>query len=295
MPKPRLASIATARSNVQVVSGTVVDAIGEQRRLTERDRDILTALAEHRVLTSEQLFRLAFDPDKPNFGRQRLARLTRRGVLARFRGFVPVGSQSWRYTVGVVGAMIHAAERGHTLPTTRRTMERVLKLAASPRLDHLLGVNELFVGLRHHARHHERCELLDWLAERSVAESVGKIVRPDGFGRWRQNDRTIGFFLEYDSGTEKLDTLIGKIEQYQELALTDIQHPTLFVIRGMKRHNNFHNRASRHLGRVIIASASTDDLNQHGPAGSAWLIAGDASPRRRLIDIPQPAARPRAA
>lgn len=215
---------------------------------------------------------------------------------ARFRACVRPGSQSWRYTLGVLGAMIHAAEHGRSLPTARRTLERVLALSASPRLDHLLGVNDVFVNLRrHHARSHGDCALLDWLPELAVAESVGKIVRPDGFGRWRDNNRTTGFFLEFDNGTEKLDTLMGKIAQYRELALTDIQQPTLFVIRGTKRHNNFHRHVGGHAAGLVIASTSTDDLAATSPAEAVWLVAGASGPRRRLIDIPRPAARVRAA
>ncbi|MGH3518531.1 MAG: replication-relaxation family protein, partial [Haloechinothrix sp.] len=120
--------------------------------------------------------------------------------------------------------------------------------AASPRLDHMLGVNEVFVQLAHHARHRDDAELADWLPERAVAESVGKIVRPDGFGRWREHGRTVAFFVECDNGTEKLDTLLGKLDQYRELADADIRQPILFVVRGMKRHNNFHRRAASHPG-----------------------------------------------
>lgn len=154
----------------------------------------------------------------------------------------------------------------------------------------MLGVNEVFVQLAHHARHRDDAELADWLPERAVAESVGKIVRPDGFGRWREHGRTVAFFVECDNGTEKLDTLLGKLDQYRELADADIRQPILFVVRGMKRHNNFHRRAASHpgvlSGELIIASISTDTLTDTGPADAQWLHA--RSGRSRLVDLPAP-------
>jgi hypothetical protein len=294
MPTPRLAHIAT-QSGGPALPGSVADAIAAARQLTGRDRELITLLADHRALTTEQIARLFYD--HANTARKRLALLTRRGVLARFRTCVRPGSQSWRYTLGALGAMIHAAAHGDTLPTAAKTHEKVLKLAQNPRLNHLLGVNEFFVSLKSHAHNNRECDLAEWWNEQTITEACARIVRPDGYGKWVENGRTTGFFLEYDTGTEKLETVLGKFDGYRELASADVAHPILFLLPGVTRQNNFHRMASTNpakLGGLTVASAALDDLATTGPADAVWLLAGTRT-RYRLIDLPQPAARRRAA
>lgn len=114
MSQLRLASIAT-RSGGHALPGSVADAIAAGRALTDRDRELIALLADHRVLTTDQIARLFYGHD--NTARKRLVRLTERGILARFRTCVRPGSQTWRYTLGALGAMIHTASHGDTLPT----------------------------------------------------------------------------------------------------------------------------------------------------------------------------------
>ncbi|MFB9727293.1 replication-relaxation family protein [Haloechinothrix salitolerans] len=273
----------------------MAEAIDAQRHLTDRDRLLVRLLAEHRVLTTEQLTRVAFT--SPITAQHRLARLTARGVLARFRRCLPQGSQSWRYTLGMLGVMMHAARTGHPIPRPSRITETILSLAESPRLDHLLGINDFFTRLYHDANNHRENVLVDWWPERKIAESVGEIVRPDGYGKWQGDTRSVSFFVEYDNGTETLERLIGKFEGYRNLAMADINHPILFVFSEVKRQNNFHRVASgryRELSGLSVASTAATDYADASPAGPVWLPVA-ARERRRLIDLPQPAARPRAA
>src|SRR6266508_2553671 len=76
---------------------------------------------------------------------------------------------------------------------------------------------------------HRAAWLALWLSERACAHCWGQVVRPDGYGRWRQGDREVDFFLEYDRGTEPLDRLAAKLHAYSELAdATNIPTPVLF-------------------------------------------------------------------
>jgi Replication-relaxation len=68
------------------------------RELTDRDRYLLAVLAEHQVLTADQIGRLKFTDAYTD--RKRLVLLTRRGILDRFRDAVRPGSQPGRYTLG---------------------------------------------------------------------------------------------------------------------------------------------------------------------------------------------------
>ncbi|MEU0535653.1 replication-relaxation family protein [Amycolatopsis tolypomycina] len=283
------------RSGGHALPGSVADAIAAGRTLTHRDRELIALLADHKALTTEQIARLFYG--HANTARKRLVRLTERGILARFRTCVRPGSQSWRYTLGTLGAMIHAAAHGDTLPTPAKTHDKVLKLAQNPRLNHLLGVNEFFVTLKSHASNNDTCDLAEWWNEQSITEACARIVRPDGYGKWTENGRSTGFFLEYDTGTEKLETVLNKLDGYRELASADVSHPILFLLPGVKRQNNFHRLASANpaaLGGLSVASAAVDDVATTGPADAVWLLAGTRT-RFRLIDLPHPAAHRRAA
>lgn len=39
-------------------------------------------------------------------------------------------------------------------------------------------------------------------------------VRPDGYGYWVQHRRALGFFLEHDTGTERLSRAADKLTRY---------------------------------------------------------------------------------
>src|SRR6185436_8458918 len=78
------------------------DVASELRRLMPRDRWLLDLLHEHEVFTTEQVAALAFD--HVHTARNRLMLLHQRGILARFRDAVRPGSQSWRWTLDLVGA-----------------------------------------------------------------------------------------------------------------------------------------------------------------------------------------------
>ncbi|MQA02164.1 MAG: hypothetical protein GEV07_05365 [Streptosporangiales bacterium] len=296
MHQPRLAITATRTTAEQASSRAasrvqVVDAVEAQRQITDRDHTLLTLLADHQVLTTEQIARTLFASD--NVARKRLVLLTRRGVLARFRSCTRPGSQSWRYTLGPLGAMVHAASTGTaTIPTAAKTYERTLKLARSPRLAHLLGVNEFFTRLAAHARANPEYELVDWLSERHATAACARIVHPDGYGTWRDNNHDIGFFLEYDTGTEKLDTVTEKLTGYRELADAGISHPALFVFPGAKRENNFHDKITRNtpaLYRLPVASTTIENLAHTTPASRVWLAVG-APARCDLTHLPGPRA-----
>ncbi|WP_280334486.1 replication-relaxation family protein [Nocardia wallacei] len=288
MRKPQLVSETTSRRGL-----SAADAVAAQRQLTSRDFALLDLLATHRVLTSTQIARLLFASE--NVARKRLAKLHARAIVARFRTNPGPGSVPWRYTLGPLGAMITAAQHGHTLPAAHKTHARALRLSRSPHLEHLLGVNDVFSRLAAHARTAPGCELVRWWNEHDTAARCADIVHPDGYGEWHAHGRTVGFFLEYDNGTEPLSTVAAKLDGYRDLAAAGRNHPVLFVFAGATRHTRFHQHLTTHphlTAGLTVATAITTDLDTHSPAGPVWLPA--TSPiRRRLIDLdaPPPATR----
>ena len=76
--------------------------------LTDRDRYLARLVADHRVLTTDQLCAAGFDSIITT--RHRLGALVQIGVLRRFRPHQPTGSAPWHYLLGPVGAILLGAE-----------------------------------------------------------------------------------------------------------------------------------------------------------------------------------------
>jgi DNA-binding CsgD family transcriptional regulator len=116
------------------------------RRLTPRDRLLLSWLAEHYLLSTHQIARALFESRRT--AQQRLTILHRLDVLHRFTFANPDGTPEtpYLYTLGPVGMRLHP-DAYHDpdqlgLKPPRSSIERVDRLARSPILGHLLGVNQ---------------------------------------------------------------------------------------------------------------------------------------------------------
>ena len=175
---------------------SALDIVG---RLTDRDRFLCRVLWEHRVLTTEQVFDLCFTSLTST--QHRLVALWRLGVLERFRPLRPTGSESWRYTLGPIGAAIVAAERGVEPPRTSVLRDRVVALAAGQRTTHALGVNGFFCALHAAARRRPDAGVGAWWSERRCSAEWADFVRPDAYGIWEETGRRVEFFVEHDTGT----------------------------------------------------------------------------------------------
>jgi hypothetical protein len=280
------------------------------RSLTDRDRYLLAVLAEHQVLTADQIARLKYTD--ANTARKRLVLLTRRGILDRFRDGVRPGSQAWRYTLGPLGATIVAAAQARPAPRSGAHTERVLRLARSPRLAHLLGVNEFFVALAAHARAHPGYALRLWWNEARATAACAGLAHPDGLGVWayrppdpggsRHGDSHLGsrelgrvgrevvFFVEHDEGSEPIPRVTGKLAGYAQARLGGgPDHPVLFWLPTLAREAHLHAHLARHRlpsPAPVVATATRQhaDATRLGPAGPVWLPLGHAT-RRTLIDL----------
>lgn len=251
------------------------------RRLTPRDRYLCHMLNDHRVLTTEQICDLAFD--SLNAAQHRLLTLYRHRVLERFRPFTITGSAPFHYVLDQMGAAILAAERDTELHYRR---DKALAIAHSQRLDHTVGVNGFFTSLTAAARRSAgHSELVRWWSERRCADTWGHIVQPDGYGRWRDQDREIDFFLEYDRGTEPLYRLTDKLDHYAELATTTgINTPVAFSLPTAAREAS----ARRALQGTTVPVATSHRTTRIGPSAGVWLSV-DAMPdqptRHTLTDV----------
>jgi hypothetical protein len=102
------------------------------------------------------------------------------GVVWRFRRpLLGGGSQPWHFTLGYHGARLRAAQRGDNPPRSQAFAAKLERLAESPKLPHLLGVNDFSATLAGHAHDRRRRAantahgdgLQLWLSEQQITES----------------------------------------------------------------------------------------------------------------------------
>ncbi len=274
---PRPAGAGPARGR----PGAVPDLAELAGRLTERDRELCRLILEHRVLTSMHCAQLVFASAVT--ARHRLVILAGLRVLDRFRPTWQLGQGSppWHYVLGPAGAAVLAAEQAGTVAELGWRRDRTLSIAYSPQLVHLVGVNGFFAALAAHARRRRDAALAAWWSERRCAQRWGQLVRPDGYGRWRQAGAEVDFFLEYDRATEDLGRLLAKLDGYAELAaVSRIATPVLFWLPSPGREASF--RAVAAQAGVPVATATGQA--SAGPAGPVWLPLS-AEPAGRRVPL----------
>lgn len=255
--------------------------------ITDRDRQLLGLLDELEVLTTVQITVLLFG--SPTTCTHRLLRLYRRGLLDRFRRYQHPGSQPWHWTLGPLGARLTALAAGRTPPTRTALNRHRDQLAASPRLHHLLGVNQFYTLLAAHTRTHPHCHLTRWWSEQRTVQAFARRVHPDAHGVWVTPEATVGFFVEYDTGAERpISRLTGKLAAYARLVgAGGPAWPVLFWLPSAAREHHLHQHLSHIRTPMPVATAVTGP--QAHPAGAVWRLAGTTGARLRLAELPCPA------
>jgi len=284
--------------------------------LTPRDRWLARAVHEYRTLTTHQVAALAFPSVRA--ANHRLLQLYRWRVLDRFQPFVTSGSAPMHYVLDLAGALVLAAEDHPTTDTddshSRRVRElagyrrdRALAVAHSLRLAHTTGITNIYADLVAVARHtgpHGRDDtdggraVTAWWPEARCARLWGDLVRPDAYGRWREHGsrgtEEVEFFLEYDTGTEPLHRLAGKLHDYQQLAAaTGITTPVLFWLPSPAREHHARDTLAAALTGLdrprlvpVATTAATPDIGAaDSPAAARWLPltpAGTTAPAARV-------------
>jgi hypothetical protein len=260
-------------------------------RLTVRDRWITRMVAEHRTLTSTQIAAIAFTSRRA--ANLRLLQLYQWRILDRFQPHVAVGSAPMFYVLDVAGAHTLAYEDGLDPQALHFHAERSVGIGHSIRLAHLHGVNTVFTGLIAHARQHPDTAVTAWWPETRCVRAFGDLVRPDGYGKWREADREIEWFLEHDTGSYALTKVTTKLADYATLATTtNITTPVLFHFTSAAReaHARAALAAAHHdLPRpeqVPIATTASLAEEDTDMSGRVWLPLHHAQGGRlRLIDL----------
>jgi Replication-relaxation len=214
-------------------------------RLSERDWQVVTAVARVRLLAGSQLKRLAF-PDLT--GRSRavvrwrvLKRLVDWRVLAslgRRVGGAGRGSSGAAYVLDTAGlALVRLRADSQAGTPVRRP-----GLPGERFIRHVLSVSELYVQLVE-AGQTDGLTLDDFRAEPIawVADGLGGWLKPDAFVSVSAGDVTDDWFIELDLSTEHIPTLRRKVETYLDfyergqLGPNGIMPRVLFVVPNEQR------------------------------------------------------------
>ncbi|HSX65941.1 replication-relaxation family protein [Nocardioides sp.] len=251
------------------------------RSLSDRDRDVLRLVAEHRFLTTHQVQAFRFqthnsEASGARVARRVLARLQRDGMLeplgrpvGGFRG----GSAATIWRLTSAGSRLVYGDDKRRRPG--RPTERFLK--------HSLAIADVHVLLNQH----KRIETIEDIAVQVEPASWRTYQGPAGERRWLQPDlyaeiMTTDFldrhFIEVDLGTESLPTLIKKCQQYEDYRRSGVEQARsgsfplvvwLFVD---------HRRAQKLEAAVRRSSKLTDAMYRYAiPDTLTEVLAGGAA------------------
>lgn len=250
------------------------------QELSDRDRMVLSYLAQHRYLTTHHLQAFVFtdhtsDQAAARTARRVLARLQRQGLirpLERRVGGFTAGSAVSVWQLAPAGARAIAPATGRSWRTHQ----------PSPRfLHHSLAVAEAHLELRRGADYHYQVtvqiEPASWRRFTGPGAEP-RLVRPDLaariIGQDQQGRYEDHWFLEIDMGTESLPTLLAKCRRYQDYYRTGMEQAShgafprvLWVLHGPRdteRHRALTQRLEKatDLERRLFRLATAHDLPQ---------------------------------
>lgn len=189
-----------------------------------------------------------------------------------------------RLLAALLGLPLARAERLHGLagggperPThTRRPLARALA--------HTLGADAVFVALHVTSRGGRGDGLVRW--DNAAASARGR-CRPDGYGVYRHGARDVGFFLEYDRGTEKAAHYAGKWAAYYayrdsgRAAQDYAAFPTILVVTAGSEKPVLRSARAAAVGRATalrILTTTTGWVAAHpqGMLGPIWRTPDSA-------------------
>jgi hypothetical protein len=148
-----------------------------------------------------------------------------------------------------------------------------------------VAVNGFFCTLARAARDRADRALVAWWSERRCAARWGRLVRPDGYGRWRDADAEIDFFVEVDRATEPAWRLADKLDGYATLAaVTGVATPVLFWFPSPQREATARAALATPgaAAPMPVATASSGSGHLDDPAGPIWQPLGSTGARRPL-------------
>ncbi len=270
------------------------------RELDTRERAVLVAIFEHKVLLTEHLKAMFFG--SPRRAQDRLRHLARRGLIDTWYPSQPrgMGKASGHHTLTESGAQVVASLFGIARSELRYVVRNEEDREQDSYLAHRIGVNEFFCTLIEAGRAHDAHGLAKWVPERTVKTSDGWI-RPDGFGVYLHLGGALDFYLEYDRGTETTRQLANKLAGYIGVARDwteqGAEHfPCVLIVVPNHRRERVvaaafadalarFKRADKLAGLPFFV-ANEETLSQWGVIGRVWAPLPKLDRRLAIIELP---------
>ncbi|GEM_PF-3327070 len=184
--------------------------------ISDRDKSLISAFVDYRILNTEQVFRLFF----PSVGRarKRLRQLWQHGYLKRIVRPTRMGEGSSMF-------LYLPSRRGPRIIFANGT-DRKIRMRSSFHMDHALAINTFRICLELATRKSKNLSLDSWKEGRKIGmtatvkdkEGIKKVlIIPDAYFVLKHEGRTFHYFLEIDCGTTDLKRIILKCRGYLDL------------------------------------------------------------------------------
>jgi hypothetical protein len=268
--------------------------------LDPRERAVLVAIYEHKVLLTEHLKAMFFGSVRR--AQDRLRNLAQRGLIDTWYPPQPrgMGKASGHHTLTESGAQVVASLLGIARSELRYVVRDVEDREQDAWLAHRLGVNEFFRALIEAGRATDGHGLAKWIPERTVRTQDGWI-RPDGYGVFLHPGGALDFYLEYDRGTETTRQLANKFAGYIGISRDWTEQgaeyfPCVLIVVPNHRRERvavaaFADALARfkrkdRLAGLPLFVASEDALTRQGVLGKVWARLGKHDRRLSITELP---------
>jgi len=269
--------------------------------INERDKSLLSAVADYRILNTEQVFRMFF----PSIGRarKRLRQLWHHRYLKRIVKPTRMGegSSMFLYTSTRRGLRIISAD----LAGRKKCMR-----LSSFHIDHILAINTFRICLESATPRSKEVSLESWnegkellmkasIKDRGIVRQIPII--PDAYFALKHDERIFHYFLEIDRGTTDLKRIILKCRGYLDIWQGKIAQSkfsirsfrVLYVTTGEKRLTNMLEQLrkiiSHHNRLDLILATSTNAYSMSQPKRlfePIWKILDTAGNIREIGLLP---------
>jgi hypothetical protein len=194
-------------------SRALKEAGSDAARLNARERAILIAIYEHKVLLTAHLKAMFFGSLRR--AQDRLRHLDDLGLIETWYPPQPrgAGRAPGHHTLTAGGAEVIGALLGVARSELRWIERDTQNRANDAYLAHRIGVNAFFCALIDVGRAIDGHGLYEWVPERTVKTASGWI-RPDSYGVFLHPEGACDFYFEYDWGTETTRQLANKLAGY---------------------------------------------------------------------------------
>lgn len=221
--------------------------------ITKRDKAVLAKVADYRLLTTEQLYRLCFP--SLSRARKRLYRLWQHGYLKRVVRPTRIGEGSSMY-------LYLPSRMGLRLISSNHYIGRISNRRSVFYTDHTLAVNNFRICLELAARNSNIISLIEWKQGKNLLMKASVNYKgilkqipiiPDAYFTLKYNERVIYYFLEIDRGTTDLKRIALKCRGYLNIWQENIAQAkfgirsfrVLYITNTEKRLSNMLNQLEK--------------------------------------------------